>query len=437
MSEAQTTLERWRERMRSRADGLDRRGMFRFLAILGPGIIAAVAGDDAGGIATYATAGSRYGYSLLWAMVIITVGLFTVQEMVTRMGAVTGKGLSDLIRERFGVRWTAFAMLTLLIANAATTISEFVGIAAALELFGVSKYISVPLMAVVLWWLVVRGSYRRVERVFLLMSTAFLAYIISVFLAKPDWGTVVRSTVFPVIHPEAAFLVMLIALIGTTITPYMQIFQQSAIVDKGVTVQDYTAARADMMTGVFLANVIAYSIIIATAATLYVHGIQIETAADAAIALEPLAGSYAKILFAIGLFGASTLAAGVLPLATSFSVCEAFGWQSGLDEDFANARIFYGLFTGLLILGALVTLIPGLPLFQLLVLVQVINGMLLPIELVFIMRLVNDRDIMGNYVNSRAFNLLAWGTTIIIGTLSVSLIVIGFILPLFGVSLGE
>ncbi len=436
MSEAQTTLERWRERMRIRAGGLSGSGVFRYLAILGPGIIAAVAGDDAGGIATYATAGSTYGYSLLWAMVIITVGLFTVQEMVTRMGAVTGKGLSDLIRERFGVRWTAFAMLTLLIANAATTISEFVGIAAALELFGVSKYISVPLMAVLMWWLVTKGSYRRVERVFLLMSTAFLAYIISMFLARPEWGAVARSTAFPVIHPEASFLVMLMALIGTTITPYMQIFQQSAIVDKGITVQDYDAARADMMTGVFLANFVAYSIIIATAATLFVNGIQIQTASDAAIALEPLAGPFAKYLFAIGLFGASTLAAGVLPLATSFSVCEAFGWQSGLDEDFTNARVFYSLFTGLLILGALVTLIPGLPLFQLLVFVQVINGLLLPIELVFIMRLVNDRDIMGGYVNGRLFNVVAWGTTIIIGTLSIALIIIGFILPLFGINLG-
>ncbi len=422
--------------MRGRAERINRGGMARYLAVLGPGIIAAVAGDDAGGIATYATAGSTFGYSFLWAMILISIGLFTVQEMVTRMGAVTGKGLSDLIRERFGVRWTAFAMLTLLVANAATTMSEFVGIAAALELFGVTKYISVPLMAIALWWLVTKGSYRRVERIFLLMSTAFLAYIISVFLAQPDWGAVARSTIFPVIHPEASYLVMLIALIGTTITPYMQIFQQSAIVDKGITVQDYDAARADMATGVILANLIAYSIIIATAATLYVHGIQIQTASDAAIALEPLAGSFAKYLFAIGLFGASMLAAGVLPLATSFSICEAFGWQSGLDASFNEARIFYGLFTGMVIIGAMVTLIPGIPLFQLLILVQVINGLLLPIELLFIMRLVNDRDIMGNYVNGRVFNIVAWGTTIIVGTLSISLIIISFILPLFGISLG-
>ncbi len=410
--------------------------MLRYLAVLGPGIIAAVAGDDAGGIATYASAGAQYGYATLWVIVVITVCLLIVQEMVTRMGAVTGKGLSDLIRERFGVRWTAFAMLTLLVANAATIVSEFAGIAAALELFGVTKYISVPLAAVMMWWLVTKGSYRRIERIFLLMTTAFLAYIISAFLGKPDWGEVARNTVVPSVTYDSGYLLLIMALIGTTITPYMQIFQQSAIVDKGITVQDYDAARADMMTGVLLSDIIAYFIIIATAATLFVNGIQIQSAADAAVALEPLAGSYAKILFAVGLLGASVLAAGVLPLATSFSVCEAFGWQSGLDEDFTHARIFYGLFTGLLILGALVTLIPGLPLFQLLVLVQVINGVLLPIELVFIMRLVNDRDIMGDYVNGRLFNLGAWATTIGIGTLSVALIIISFILPLFGINLG-
>ena len=436
MNDPQTALERWRERMRSRARVFHRGGLVRYLAILGPGIIAAVAGDDAGGIATYASAGAQYGYATLWVIVVITICLLIVQEMVTRMGAVTGKGLSDLIRERFGVRWTAFAMLTLLVANAATIVSEFAGIAAALELFGVTKYISVPLVAVMMWWLVTKGSYRRIERVFLLMTTAFLAYIISAFLAKPDWAQVARNTVIPSITPDSAYLVLIMALIGTTITPYMQIFQQSAIVEKGVTVQDYDAARTDMVTGVLLSDLIAYFIIIATAATLYVNGIQIETAADAAIALEPLAGPYAKILFAVGLLGASVLAAGVLPLATSFSVCEAFGWQSGLDEDFTHARIFYSLFTGLLILGALVTLIPGLPLFQLLVLVQVINGLLLPIELVFIMRLVNDRDIMGNHVNGRVFNLGAWATTIGIGALSVSLIIISFILPLFGINLG-
>lgn len=415
--------------------GRRRSTLVAYLAVLGPGVIAALAGDDAGGIATYASAGALYGYRLLWVIVVITVGLFVVQEMVTRMGVVTGKGLSDLIRERFGVRWTAFAMSTLLIANAATIVSEFAGIAAAMELFGVTKYISVPIMAVALWWLIVKGSYRRVERVFLLMSTAFLAYIIAAFMARPNWGEVVRSTFVPTVQLEPSFLLLLMALIGTTITPYMQIFQQSAIVDKGITVRNYDEARADMAIGVLLSDLIAYFIIVATGATLYVKGIQIQTAADAAVALEPLAGPFAKYLFAIGLFGASMLAAGVLPVATSFSVCEAFGWQSGLDEDFTHARIFYGLFTILLILGAAVILIPGLPLFQVLVLVQVINGVLLPIELLFIMRLVNDSELMGRYVNGRLFNAIAWTTTIVIGSLSVLLIVISFILPLFGINL--
>ena len=323
-----------------------------------------------------------------------------------------------------------------MIANAATIVSEFAGIAAAMELFGVTKYISVPIMAVALWWLIVKGSYRRVERVFLLMSTAFLAYIIAAFMARPNWGEVVRSTFVPTVQLEPSFLLLLMALIGTTITPYMQIFQQSAIVDKGITVRNYDEARADMAIGVLLSDLIAYFIIVATGATLYVKGIQIQTAADAAVALEPLAGPFAKYLFAIGLFGASMLAAGVLPVATSFSVCEAFGWQSGLDEDFTHARIFYGLFTILLILGAAVILIPGLPLFQVLVLVQVINGVLLPIELLFIMRLVNDSELMGRYVNGRLFNAIAWTTTIVIGSLSVLLIVISFILPLFGINLG-
>lgn len=434
---ATSRLERWRAQLRSQSGRWARPGFMAYLAMLGPGLIAANAGNDAAGVTTYSVVGARYGYDLLWVLIPITISMAVIQEMAARMGAVTGKGLSDLIREQFGVRWTAFAMSTLLVANAATTVSEFAGIAAALELFGVTKYISVPVMAVALWWLIVKGSYRRVERVFLLMSTAFLAYIIAAFLARPNWGEVVRSTFVPTVELEPSFLMLLMALIGTTITPYMQIFQQSAIVDKGITVRDYDEARADMALGVLLSDLIAYFIIVATGATLYVKGIQIETAADAAVALEPLAGPFAKYLFAIGLFGASMLAAGVLPVATSFSVCEAFGWQSGLDEDFTHARIFYGLFTILLILGAGVILIPDLPLFQVLVLVQVINGVLLPIELLFIMRLANDSELMGRYVNGRLFNALAWTITIVISSLSALLIVINIILPLFGINLGE
>jgi Mn2+/Fe2+ NRAMP family transporter len=411
------------------------RTWLRYLAVLGPGIIAAAAGNDAGGIATYASAGAQYGYSLLWAMVLITGSLTVVQEMSARLGAVTGKGLSDLIRERFGLRWTAVAMLTLLIANAGTTISEFIGIAASMELFGISKYLSVSCAAVAIWWLVVKGSYRRVERIFLVMTLVFFAYVVAAFLAHPDWSAVVHHTFVPTVHWDAAFLVMFVALVGTTITPYMQVFQQSVVVEKGITINDYGIERIDTISGVLFSNLVAFFIIVATGATLFVNHSTIETAADAAKALAPLAGRFAETLFAIGLLGASMLAAGVLPVATSFSICEAFGWESGVSHDVRAAKIFYGIFMGLVALGALVTLLPGLPLIQLLIIVQVGNGILLPIELAFMMILVNDRELMGNHVNGPVMNTLAWGTTIIISLLAISLLLITVLLPIFGVHL--
>jgi NRAMP (natural resistance-associated macrophage protein)-like metal ion transporter len=412
------------------------RTWLRYLAVLGPGIIAAAAGNDAGGIATYAAAGAQYGYSLLWAMLLITVSLTVVQEMSARLGAVTGKGLSDLIRERFGLRWTAVAMLTLLIANAGTTISEFIGIAASMELFGMSKYLSVPCAAVAIWWLVVKGSYRRVEHIFLVMTLVCFAYVVSAFVAHPDWSAVAHHTFVPTVHWDTAFLMMFVALVGTTITPYMQVFQQSAVVEKGITINDYSIERIDTISGVLFSNLVAFFIIVATGATLFVNHITIETAADAAKALAPLAGRFAETLFAIGLFGASMLAAGVLPLATSFSICEAFGWASGVSRDVREAKIFYGIFMGLVALGALVTLMPGLPLIRLLIIVQVGNGILLPIELAFMMILINDRELMGNHVNGPVLNTLAWGTTIIISLLAISLLVITVLLPIFGVHLG-
>lgn len=411
--------------------------LVRYLAILGPGVIAASAGNDAGGIATYASAGARYGYSLLWAIVIITVSLMVVQEMSARLGAVTGKGLSDLIRERFGVRWTAIAMLAILVANAGTIVSEFVGIAAAFDLIGISKYISVPISAVAIWWLVVRGSYRRVERIFLAMTLVFFGYIISAFLARPHWGEVVRQSVVPSVHWNTSFLVMFVALVGTTITPYMQIFQQSSMVEKGITIKDYKTERVDVISGVLFSNIVAFFIIVATGATLFAHGGGvIESAADAARALEPIAGRFAGALFAVGLFGASMLAAGVLPLATSFSICEAFGWESGVHHEFRDAKIFFGLFTVLLAIGALVTLIPNIPLLPLLITVQVINGLLLPVELFFMMKLVNDKELMGAHVNGPGMNTIAWGTTIAVSVLAVALVIITGILPLFGINLG-
>ena len=420
-------------RTKLRARQLQRLPLFAYLAVLGPGLVAATAGNDAGGIATYASVGAIYGYELLWMMVLITVSLIVVQEMCARMGAVTGKGLSELIRDEFGPRWTVFAMFTLLIANGLTTISEFAGIGAALEIVGVSRYISVPISALAIWWLVTRGSYSRIERVFLLMTFAFFAYPISAILAQPDWGLAIRSTFIPSFHWESGFIFIFIATVGTTITPYMQIFVQSSVVDKGITANEYHYERAEVVFGSIFSNVIAIFIIITTAATLYVKGITIQTAADAALALVPLAGRFAGLLFAVGLLGASVLAAGVLPLATAFSITEAFGLEKGLSFSPREAPAFYYLFTSLIVIGALVTLVPGLPLIQLLLIVQVINGLLLPILLVFIVRLASNPRIMGDYVNSRIYNVLAWGTTIVIGSLAILLIFITIFGSLIGI----
>jgi Mn2+/Fe2+ NRAMP family transporter len=411
-----------------------RHPVFRFLSILGPGLVAANAGNDAGGIATYASAGASYGFDLLWMLALITVSLILVQEMCARMGAVTGKGLSELIREEFGPRWTVFAMVTLLIANALTTISEFAGIAAAMELFGVSRYLVVPLSGVAIWWLVARGSYSRVERVFLLMTLAFFAYPITAFVAHPNWLLVAERTAVPVFHTDSGSLFMFVATIGTTITPYMQIFIQSSIVDKGITTGDYPYERAEVVFGSIFSNLIAFFIIVTTAATLHSQNppATINTAADAARALAPLAGRYAAVLFGIGLIGASMLAAGVLPLATAFSITEAFGWEKGLSTDPSEAPIFYYLFTSMIVLGVLVTLLPGLPLIQLLLVVQVVNCMLLPPLLVFIVLLSGSKRVMGNHRNSPLFNLLSWATVALVGGMALLLLVITTIGPLLG-----
>jgi Mn2+/Fe2+ NRAMP family transporter len=411
-------------------DVLQRPGWFLYLSLLGPGLIAANAGNDAGGIATYSSVGASFGYSLLWALALITVSLIVVQEMVARMGVVTGKGLSDLIRENLGVRWTAFAMLALFVANASTVTSEFAGIAAAGELFGIPKYISVPLMAAAVWWLVVKGSYRRVERIFLLMTLAFFAYPASAFLARPDWGEVLHGFVRPQIRLDTQYLYMFVALVGTTITPYMQVFQQTSVVEKGLRVAEYRYVRLDTITGSLLSNLVAAFIIIATAATLHRQGIEVEDAASAARALAPLAGEYASVLFGIGLFGASMLAASVLPLATAYSISEAFGWEHSLTREWREAPAFYSLFTLLILGGAAITLIPGLPLFRVLVLVQVINGVLLPVLLFIILHLVNDPELMGEHVNSPLYNLLAWGTALFVAILSVLTVITTVIVPL-------
>ena len=403
-----------------------RRRLLTYLAILGPGMITANAGNDAGGIATFASVGAEFGYSLLWVLIPIAISLGIVQEMCARMGAVTGKGLADLVRERFGVRWTALIMLSLLIANAGVTVSEFVGIAAAAELFGISRFIAVPLAAIVVWWLVAKGSYKKVEKVFLLMSVVFLGYIVSAFLSKPDWTAVAVGLVKPTVRLEHAFIFTLVAIIGTTISPYMQVYVQSSVVEKGVTLDNYSETKTDVWIGTIFAILIVFFIVVSTAATLHKAGIQISSAEDAAHALRPLAGRYAQTLFGIGLFGASMLAAGVLPIATAYSISEALGFEKGVSRSFREAPIFLGTFTFLVAFGAAIAVIPNLPLIRVLLVTQVINGLLLPFGLFAILRLVNNRELMGTKVNGPIYNVAAWLTAILVTLVSLLYLLMTF-----------
>jgi Mn2+/Fe2+ NRAMP family transporter len=397
--------------------------LFAYLAILGPGIIAANAGNDASGIATYSSVGAAFGYSLLWVFVPMVISLMIVQEMCVRMGVVTGQGLADLIREQFGVRWTALIMMALLIANTGVIISEFVGIAQASELFGIPRYLTVPVTAGLIWWLVVKGSQKRVERVFLTMSLVFFCYVISAFLIGPNWSEVGSSFAKPSISDDPLYLFMIMALIGTTITPFMQVYVQSSVVEKRMDVEDLGVARADVIVGTVFACGISAFIVICSAATLHLNGVKtIDSAATAAEAFVPIAGEYAKYLFAVGLFGAAMLAMGVLPLATAYSLSEALGFEKGLSRSFREAPIFIGIFTSLIVIGAVVALIPGIPQIQLLLTTQTINGLLLPVILIAIVKLASDREIMGEHANGRIFNLLAWLISIIVSGLSLALI---------------
>jgi len=399
-------------------------GLLKWVLVLGPGLIAASAGNDAGGIATYSAAGARYGYDLIWVMILITVSLAVIQEMVARLGAASGRGLLDLIRERFGIGWTMLVVGLILVANTGLVVSEFVGIGAAAELIGLSKYIAVPVAAILLWYLVIFGSYRWVERVFLLMTLVFFAYPVAAILAKPDWGGVARGAFIPTIHFEAGYLLLLVGLIGTTVTPFMQLFQQSSIVEQGVARRHYGPERLDAYFGSVFSNFISVMMIIAAAATLHVAGqMELSSAADAARALEPLVGPAAEVLFAVGLLGASMLAGTVLPLATAYGVSEAFGLPKGVNLDFRRARLFFGLFTAMLVLGAIVSLIPGLPVIRWLLFVQVLNGALLPVLLVFILVLVNDPRLAGELKNSRLNNWLGWGTFTLITAAVIGMLV--------------
>jgi len=392
------------------------------LAILGPGLITSNVDNDAGGITTYSLAGAQFGYDLLWMMIPLTIALIVVQEMCARMGVVTGKGLADLIREQFGVKTTFYIMAALVFANFANTVAEFAGVAAALDIFGVSKYISVPLSAVFVWWLIVYGTYSRVEKIFLVACTFYVSYLISGFLAAPAWGTVLKGLVVPTVHWQANYLVMIVGIVGTTIAPWMQFYLQSAVVEKGVRLADYRYTRIDVVVGSVVAVVVATFIVLACAATLHVQGVGIESAHDAALALEPLAGEYCASLFAFGLFNASLFAASVLPLSTAYYVCEGFGWETGIDRRFSEAPQFYGLYTALIVFGALFILIPGFPLLGVMYLSQVVNGILLPFILVYMLILVNRVDLMGEHTNSRLLNVIAWSTSILVIVMTIAMV---------------
>jgi NRAMP (natural resistance-associated macrophage protein)-like metal ion transporter len=398
-----------------------------FLAVVGPGFITANVDNDAGGILAYSQAGAQFGYSLLWTMLPMTIALIVVQEMSARMGAVTGKGLSDLIREEYGFRTTFIIMVLLVFTNFANVVAEFAGVAGATELFGVSRYISVPISAVLVWFLVVKGNYKSVEKIFLMASFFYIAYIIAGVLSRPDWHDAVINTLKlppPRQFKNSDYLYMSVGIIGATIAPWMQFYLQSSIVEKGVTVRQYAASRIDVIFGSIFTDVVAWFIVVACAATLYVSGYKdVKSAADAAQALKPLAGQYAFILFAAGLFNASIFAASILPISTAYTVCEGLGFESGIDKKFSEAPVFYWLYTILLASGAAVILLPNVPLVKVAVLSQVLNGVLLPFVLIFMLLLVNKAELMGVHVNSRLFNAIALATTIIMIVLTVAMLV--------------
>lgn len=409
--------------MRSLFRKIDGKKLLFFLSIMGPGFITANVDNDAAGITTYSVAGSHYGYALLWSFIPMVFLLIIVQEMVARLGVVTGKGLSDLIREEYGVKTTVFVMAALLLTNLGTCAAEFAGLAASLEIFGVSRYVTVPIACAVIWFLVVHGNYRTVEKVFLGACIIYFSYILSGFMAKPDWGEVARQTVYPTFYMNAAFIGLLIGMVGTTISPWMQFYQQASIVEKQVRIEDYTYVRWDVILGCLMASTVAFFIVVACGATLHVNNILIHTAEDAAMALTPLAGGFANILFAIGLTNASLFAATILPLSTTYTICEGMGWEAGVNKTFQEAPQFMGLYTGLIILSGGFILIPGAPLITIMLVSQVINGILLPFVLIFILLLVNKKRLMGPYVNGRFSNGIAWGAVFILVFLSGALIV--------------
>lgn len=393
------------------------------LGIIGPGLITVNAGNDAGGITTYATVGASYGYSMLWGILLITFSLAVIQEMNARMAVVTGRGLADLIREVYGVRFSLFAMLVLFTANFGVCVGDFAGIAASMELFGVSKYISVPVMALFVLFIITKGSYKKTEQFFLAFTFVFFTYIITCFIVKPDWGYVLKQTVTPTIKFDKGFILTFIGMIGTTITPYMQFYLQSAVVDKGLTIQEYKYEQLDVYLGAIWGNLVSFFIIVCTAVTLFKAGVTIGSAKEAAMALQPLAGNYATILFGVGLFGASVLAVAIIPISTTFAICESLGFERGMDHGVKEAPVFYGIFAFMIVLSALLVLLPNKSLVNLMLGTQQLAGILSPIILIFMVMLTNKKDLMGKYVNNKVQNVIIWVTVAFIVTLSIILFV--------------
>ena len=397
-----------------------------FLSVMGPGIITANIDNDASGITTYSVAGARFGYALLWTLIPTTVALVVIQEMIARMGVITGKGLSDLIRENYGVKTAFFMMLGLLIANFGTTVANLAGWAASMEILGLSKFIMVPVGAISIWILVTKGSYRSVEKILLFACLLYFGYVISGFMARPEWMPVLEAAVIPRVRWNAEYIMLSIAIIGTTITPWMQFYLQSSIAEKGIKREQYKASRLDVIIGCSITDIVSFFIIVTCGTLLFPHGIRIDEASEAALALKPLAGEYAYIIFAMSLANASLLGAIIVPLATAYYICEAMGWEAGINKTFKEAPQFMWIYTLIIVVASMVILIPGAPLIFLMVLSSVVNGLLLPFVLVYALLIVNNRKLMGEYTNSRMFNYISWATVITIIILTSALVVTTF-----------
>ena len=398
-----------------------------FLSVMGPGIITANVDNDAGGITTYSLAGSQFGYDLVWLFIPMIIALAIIQEMGVRMGVVSGKGLADLIREKVGLKLTFVMMVALLAANMGNILAEFSGIAVSSGIFGVPKFIALPVAALFVWLLVVKGTYKSVEKVFLLASLVYLSYIVAGYLSQPNWALAAHNVVVPQISLNTAYITMVIGLVGTTIAPWMMFYIQSSVVEKGITLKNLKYSKIDAILGAIVVNIVAFFIVIACAATINAHGIQVNNVADVSTALTPLAGQYASLLFAFGFLNASLFAASILPLSTAYYVCESLGFEAGVSKSFKEAPIFHGLYLGLIILAVIIIMLPNVPLLSILYLSQVANGILLPFLLILMLLIINDKSIMGEHVNSRLFNYIAWATVVIVMGLSISLVVTSFL----------